>query len=312
MRNLFLINSYLTYIVARLVLEVEGYCREDSIFVFFRGISPLDHSKYISYQFVPQLVDINMPFFPNYLKFYKGRRLKLDLFKQIRSVTNGEKFRVHVFQTNSRVVQLIRSMPECESTHILEEGSAVYDLNIEQLDKLYRYVPNGCEKLLNFLNYGTSIKTPGFIEKGLHCYCLFEDAFKGTKNKTILFDQSKVLEILKPYLKIEPGSVIFIHTYFDPPTRELMDLYSALVIQMCRQFSSWAIYHRFHPSQDPESRSLIMRKLIENKLDTKQMPECDPIENYVFSPQPFTFIGWESSVFYYARRMGKTVFSARV
>ena len=307
MTNVFLINSYLTYLVARLVLEKEGYSRDQSIFVFFRGIRPLDPTRYVAYDFKSLVVDINMPHFPTYLKFYKGQRLKADLFRQIRSVTQGKEFKLHTFQTNARVVQLVRSMPECVGTDVLEEGSCVYELGSDELDRLYRRPIRKKEKFWNLLNYGTSIKEPGFAEKGLHCYCLFDDAFRGAEKKTPLFDLPKILDVFKPRPVIEAGSAIFVHTYFDPPSPILLDVYLALVTQMSKQYSGRPLYHRFHPSQDSRSREVISMRLAKNGLETKELPGSEPIESYVFSPQPFTFIGWDSSVFHYARRMGKEV-----
>lgn len=312
MLNVFLINSYLTYVVARLVIEKEGYPSDRSVFVFMRGVKPLNASRYKACELECRIVENQMPVFPTYLKFYKGRKLKADLFRQMRSFTSGEKFRLHVFQTNSRVVQLIRSMPECVETHILEEGSCVYHYSFEELTKLYLFPISDRVKFYNRLNYGNSIKDPGFIEGDLHCYCLFEEAFRGAPNKTPLFDLDKVIQILRPQVRIESDSVLFIHTWFDEERQvaELMNVYAALVLQMAKQYEGRPLYHRFHPAQNEKHRSIIRRKLEKNGLEVKELPASEPIENYVFSPHPFTFVGWDSSVLYYAKRMGKEVIVA--
>jgi hypothetical protein len=315
MRNLFLVNSYLTYLVARLVLEKERYSKDKSIFIFFRGVKPLDESKYKAHHITSEVMWNNMPEFPTYSKFYKGRRLMADLFRQVRSLTAGEPFKLHTFQTTSRVVQLLRSMPECGATDILEEGSCVYEYSVEELAAVYRRPPKGKEKFWDFLNYGQGIKNPGFIESGLHYYCLFEDAFRGTGNKTPLFDAGKVLEILKPQLSIESNSAVFIHTWFDEQRSAAgsfdgytaFDVYIGLVCQMARNYSDRPLYHRFHPAQSLQGREAIRKKLVASGLDVNELPGSEPIESYVFSPQPFTFVGLDSSVFHYARRMGKEV-----
>jgi hypothetical protein len=319
LRNVFLINSYLTYLVARLVLEKERYQREQSVFFFFRGVQPLDPTKYIPHHITSPVMWNNMPEFPTYNKFYKGRRLKAGLFRQIRSFTEGNDFKLHTFQTTSRVVQLIRSMPECVCTNILEEGICVYKYTAQELAAAYRRPPKGKEKFQVFLNYGDSIKNPGFIESGLHCYCLYEDAFRGNERKTPLFDAGKVLRILQPRISIPSHSIIFVHTWFDEQRQAAagpfkpycaFDVYVAMVCQMARNYSGRQLFHRFHPAQSDRARNLIRKRLEAGKLEINELPETEPIESYVFSPQPFTFIGLNSSVFHYAKRMGKEVIAA--
>ena len=311
MLNLFLINSYLTYLVARLVIDSENYAREQCIFIFLRGIQPVDSTKYIPYELKCQVLENNMPEFPNYLKFYKGRRLKSDLFRQVRALTKGQKFKLHAFQTISRVVQLIRSMPECAATAILEEGACDTPMTIEEMSQLYRFdMPVGL-KMMNFLNYGNSIKNPGFIENGLQYYCLFDDAFLGAANTRNVFDAGKIMRIMKPKESVEPGSVFFIHTwFFEPTTEELFKLYAALVFQMCRNYSGRKIYHRFHPAQREISKDLVREKFKSNKMEFIELHNSEPIEGYLFSDAPFTFIGSRSSVLCYAKRMGKEVDAA--
>jgi hypothetical protein len=253
-----------------------------------------------------------MPKFPVYLKFYKGRKLKVDLFYQIRSLTGGTKFRLHAFQTAESVVQLIRSMPECAKTDILEEGSCVYQFTYAELTKLYLVRFKMKKRFINFLNYGIQFGTSGFIESGMHCYCLFEDAFSGAPFKTPLFNHDKILEILRPQITIESDSVIFVHTWFgeERPVEELMNIYAALVWQMAKHYAGRPFYHRFHPAQSERFRSIIRSKLGKHGLEFKELPLTEPIECYVFSQNPFTFVGWDSSVLYYAKRMGKEVISA--
>jgi hypothetical protein len=310
MLNLFLINSYLTYLVARLVIDNENYDREQCIFIFLRGIQPLDSSKYIPYELKCRVVENNMPEFPNYLKFYKGRRLKSDLFRQVRALTKGQKFKLHAFQTISRVVQLIRSMPECAATAILEEGCDP-PMTIEEMSQLYRFdMPIGL-KMMNFLNYGNSIKNPGFIENGLQYYGLFDDSFLGAANTTNLFDARKIMRILKPKERLKPGSIFFIHTwFFGAITEQFYELYAAFVFQMCKRYTGRTICHRFHPAQCQVSRNLVRKQFLANNADFLEFPDTEPIEGYLFSPEPYTFIGSRSSVLCYAKRMGKEVDAA--
>lgn len=312
MQNIFLINSYLTYLVARLAIDKEGYPADQNVFVFMRGVKPLSTERYTAYDLKCRIVENQMPKFPNYRKFYKGRRLKADLFDQIRSLTTGDEFRLHVFQTNARVVQLIRSMPECAETHILEEGSCVYHYSHDELTTLYVFPTKTEERVLNYLNYGNSIKNPGFSERDLHCYCLFEEAFRGAPRKTPVFDLEKTLEIFRPDIGIESDSVIFVHTWFDEerPVAELMKVYAALVWQIAKQYGDRPFYHRFHPAQTERHRNIVREKLEKNGLKVRELPSSEPIENYVFSHHPFTFVGWDSSVLYYAKRMGKEVIVA--
>jgi len=293
------------------VIDSENYAREQCIFIFLRGIQPLDSSKYIPYELKCRVVENNMPEFPNYLKFYKGRRLKADLFGQVRGLTSGRKFKLHAFQTISRVVQLIRSMPECAATAILEEGACDPPMTIGEMSQLYRFDMPISLKIMNFLNYGNSIKNPGFIENGLQYYCLFDDAFLGAANTRNVFDAGKIMRIIKPKENVEPGSVFFIHTwFFEPTTEELFKLYAALVFQMCRNYSGRKIYHRFHPAQREISKDLVREKFKSNNMEFIELHNSEPIEGYLFSDAPFTFIGSRSSVLCYAKRMGKEVDAA--
>jgi hypothetical protein len=311
MLNLFLINSYLTYLVARLVIDKENYAREQCIFIFLRGIQPLDSTKYIPYELKCRVVENNMPEFPTYLKFYKGRRLKTDLFQQIRVLTSGKKFKLHTFQTCSRVVQLIRSMPECAETAILEEGACDPPMTIDEMSELYRFETPLNLRLFDFLNYGNSIKNPGFIEKHLQFYSLFSDSFLGAANNTTLFNASKIMRILKPKESVEPGSVFFIHTwFFGAITEQFYELYAAFVFQMCKRYTDRTIYHRFHPAQCQISKNLVRKQFLANNVVFLEFPDTEPIEGYLFSAEPYTFIGSRSSVLCYAKRMGKEVDAA--
>ena len=311
MLNLFLINSYQTYIVARLVIDKDNTPRDKNIFIFLRGVKPLNPSSYIPYDWRSLVVENNMPEFPTYLKFYKGMTLKRDLLHQIRSLTNCSKFKLHTFQTISRIVQLIRSMPECEKTAVLEEGISDRPRSIDELSDLYRYDIKRGQKLLNFLNYGTSIKNNGFVNKELQFYCLFDEAFPGAKNLTNLFDIDKIINIVKPKTDVKPNSVFFIHTWFHEPTSlQLFELYAALVFQMCRNYSGRKIYHRFHPAQREISKDLVREKFKSNNMEFLELPNSEPIEGYLFSDTPLTFIGSRSSVLCYAKRLGKEVDAA--
>ncbi len=309
MLNIFLINSYLVYLVARLVIDKENYPREQCIFIFLRGIQPLDPSKYIPYELKCRVVENNFPEFPNYLKFYKGRRLKSDLFKQIRTLTSGKNFKLHTFQTISRVVQLIRSMQECIETAILEEGSGVYKLSALDLANMYKFKINWRQKFINYLNYDLAIKNPGFIEEGLHCYCLFEEAFHGTDKKTILFNLEKIHEILSPKIPIANNSVIFLHTWFDERklSLELSNLYAAMVFQLSKNYNPANFYQKFHPAQNIALIESVKKKFKRNGLEINELPHREPVEKYIFSEYPLTLVGWNSSALYYARRMGKNI-----
>ena len=311
MVNLFLINSYLTYLVARLVIDKENHPREQCIFVFLRGIRPLDPSKYIAYELKCWVLQNNMPEFPSYLKFFKGRRLKADLFRQVRTLTKGQNFKLHAFQTISRVVQIIRSMPECAATAILEEGACDPPMTIDEMSKLCRFKSPLKLRFLDFLNYGNCIKNPGFIEINLQFYGLFIDSFLGAENTTVLFDTEKIMSIMSPKEGVDPNSVFFIHTwFFGETTKQFHEVYAAFVFQMCKTYSCRKIYHRFHPAQCQISKDLVRKQFLANNAEFLEFPNTEPIEGYLFSPEPYTFIGSRSSVLCYAKRMGKEVDAA--
>jgi hypothetical protein len=204
-------------------------------------------------------------------------------------------------------------MPECMATAVMEEGACDPPMTIDEMSALYaNFGYNTSQKIFNFLNYGNSIRgNIGFIEKGLEYFCLFDEAFPGAENTINLHDSRKILGIVRPREDVKPGSVFFIHTwFFEPSFPKLFELYAAFVFQMARSYCDRPLYHRFHPAQQEFSRNLIKNQFLKNNCDFNVIPDSEPIEAYIFSPTPYTFIGSSSSVLCYARRMGKEVDAA--
>lgn len=314
MKHLFLIKSWITYLVARAILRQEGIDRSDAVLLAVRGFDVED----------PGVAVVPLPYGPGegepFPKLTKGgvlnylqtlpRLARFDRF--IAKATAGRPFHYYSTNTRQRYNRVITTHPNCRGFSFVECGLISYRSKSE-IETIY---PSRSAKGRDRTYYRNRIGAKSYYDEGYeHVYGVGALAFPGFERRVELADVFRA-----PEDSSLPGDFEQIETVlvFDGlSAHRLISLSSVIgaterVFDHLRERGVRRVHYKLHPAQvhageDGELETAIRR--FAKDIALERLADSVVLEELAHARPRVEFYVNVSSVALYAAQAGSRVWS---
>lgn len=309
MIHLFYVHSHITYIISKLIIAQNDLHEDEVVFAVARG-----------YEINDDVIILDLNNYFNYLETksrlekvlgIRGAIKKID--DELQVVLSKRLFVAYLPQFNHSIFQILSSNQFCKQTVLLEEGLTSYKNDKNLYEKNRDFI----KKFISFLY------SKRFVPQNSHYYpfparkfkysiCLDEECFpyyKGTKKHVLRFNRNS---FAKYFNRLEDGASVFLLDAFMERTGISKSKYFDILRKtLDKKIGHNKLFLKFHPVQSEGIRNDTLVFIRENfnfkevvLLDDKSIMEIEFLKL-----NNLTVIGIHSSLLFYAKKAGHTVFS---
>ena len=314
MTHLFLVKSWITYLVARAIIRKLGIDPADAVLLAVRGFDVEDCDlKVVRLPYGPgepePFPKLTHGWPTNFLQTLP-RLHRFDRF--ITDATAGRPFHYYSTNTRQRYNRAITTHPRCEGFSFIENGLFSYRTQAEA-EALY---PSRSHKILDRLYYRNRIRAKSYYDPGYsHVYGVGPLAFPGFERRIELPDTFATPSTAPPLID---GSQIEIVLVFDGLSAHRLISLAAVMSATRRLFEHFRehgvrrVHYKYHPAQTHagEDREIDAQLgQIAKDIQVERMPESVILEELAYAHPHIHFYVNVSSVAVYVAQAGCRVSS---
>lgn len=294
MKHVFLINNHMMFLMAMKVIEHEEIAPQNVILLGVRQypFTPEIAHKYPhNYQYnsfhIPELGSIRALLGMALAHPRKIADLIDSADNMLKRHLANDRFHLYIPHNNGLDIEVLMSMPECDSVSYLEEGSLAYACTPESNFRKCPFNQRASFFLLRLLSKGRVGKLGNcnfatHLPKFSNFYCAFGDAFRGFPNRRETGSPFQTVSGLPDGLH----AIIVFDGGIVPPEqiRQSIEISCrhAAEIRHHRQ-----IYYKFHPAQRPDGRDGWRKRFEELSrlygVGINELPDGILLENIAFT-----------------------------
>lgn len=299
MKHVFIINSHTTFLTAMGTVEYLKLKDEDVIFVYTRNyhneVTPVPFQIVEGTEITDACRDIGVD--------YKGYIHKVDDF--IDQNIEG-KYELYVPHFQHYCFQLFYTHKRCRRASYIQEGgpavNKMYETDVPLLERVKSFIRHAILGRRTFeckwYKRGTIYKQltlDSYAINNVYFHCL------PSHNHIVQWPKQK-LEIM-----VDAHSPIFIfdghiqNGFVEP------DVYMHICKELVDKNAAKTNYVKFHPAQNEKERNEILGFFLGNGCSVEVMNDDIPVEYIIIQFKNLTFIGFTSSLLYYAHDYGHHV-----
>ncbi len=304
MKHLFYIHSHITELVARQVIEQEGYKEKDTLFLLSRN-----HQSEFPNQIVLPYTHYPVDSFRVSFLFWQNRKKLAGLDRWLNEIADGQAFVYYTPQSGMNLFYLIISHQHCKQYCYIEEGLCSYLPESELLstkkeswlrDQLYNW---------NFKGRAPSVKHFYDLQhaKYFAAYGISEHSFPGLTKRKILD-----LPFVKSNDKTTYEHVLVLGQYveYEEMKKETLIEVIRYLLDYLYENKMTNLHVKYHPAQKEEISIGILTKLFkeyETKINVTLMAPSTVLENIAISTSASFYIV-SSSLGIYSAITGNKVY----
>lgn len=299
MKHVFVINSHTTFLTALGTVNYLKLKDEDVILIYTRNYA--NKVTPVPYKIVEgtEIANSCRNIATNYEKVIKD----VDEFIDKSICTRYDLYVPHMWHF---FFQLLYTNRKCNRVSYIQEGgpvqTKVYENDVPLLERIKTFIRH---TVLGRRTFECKWYKKGIIYKqfSLDSYAINHAYFKclPSKNHIVKWPEQKL------DLTIDTHSPIFI---FDGHINNGLveaDVYLKVCRDIVSQYGKNKNYVKFHPAESKEERNIIMNYFLENGITAELMSDDIPMEYVIIQFRNLTFVGFTSSLLYYAHDYGHNV-----
>lgn len=299
MKHIFVINSHTTFLTAMGTIEYLNLMDEDVILIYTRNYR--NEVIHVPFKIVEATEIANTC--TNIGTDYEGNIRKVDVF--IEQNIDG-KYNLYVPHLWHYFFQLLYTHKNCKRVSYVQEGGPAqtkvfeYDVPfVERAKSLIRHTLLGRRTFeCKWYKRGTLYK-----QRHVDAFALNENYFRPMHPRTHIVKWPPV----KLDLVIDAKAPIFIFDGHISNGHVEPNVYLKCCEQMIIENAKTNNYIKFHPAQKKDERDAILSYFKKINCDVVIMRDDIPTEYVIIQFKDLTFIGFTSSLLYYAHDNGHTV-----
>lgn len=299
MKHVFIINSHTMFLTSMGTVELEKLSNQDVIFIYTRNYC--NSVSRIPFKTI-QATDI-ADSCHNMLDNYNGKIRNVDEFI-IQEI--GESYHLYVPHLWHYFFQILYTNKLCKHLAYVQEGgpvqTKVYENDVPFFERLKSYIRLA---ILNRRTFECKWYKRGTIYKQhvLDSYAINNVYFCCLPSKNHIVQWPK--EQLK--MTLNPQTPIFIFDGFITNGSVERDVYLRCCKEMISNYATENNYVKFHPAQKKDERDILLSYFAKLGCGVEQMRDDIPTEYVILQFRHLTFIGFMSSLLYYAHDFGHNV-----
>lgn len=299
MKHVFVVNSHTTFLTSMGVVSYLGLQVEQVVFVYMRNYK--NSVAKVPFQTIDATSLVNSC--ANISSCYAETISRVDGFVE---KNIGAKYNLYVPHLWHYFFQLLYTNPLCRRVSYVQEGGAVqtkvYDTNVALFEVIKSFV-----RLAIFRKRTFECKwyRTGIIYKQLtlDSYAVNNVYFHCLPSRNHIVKWPKV----QLDLQIKSESPIFIFDGYVKNGLVEPEIYMKLCNELISENSHAHNYVKFHPAQTCDERKAIIGSFKKNHKQVEVMSDDIPMEYIIIQFKNLTFVGFTSSLLYYAHDFGHNV-----
>lgn len=307
MKNVFLINSHTTFLSTLGVVDSLQLNADDIIFVYLRDYKnrffKVDYKSFdISYLFY------NYP--PH--DIWRNRRMQQSLLKEVDEFIEdsiGELYYLYAPHYSHPIFQMFYTHDFCQKGAYVQEGGVpfkdAYLVNPTIIERIKFWLINRLLVSSKRFQYPNSwyYKNRLYKQKSIDSYATSDAFFEylPSNNHIIMWPR------LELDINIQNERPFFIFDGFVKNRKIESDFYLQKCKKLIQREANISNYIKFHPAQSVEERNTILGFFNDNNSSYEIFSDDIPIELVIASCRGLKFIGFGSSLLFYARDFGHDV-----
>lgn len=299
MKHVFVINSHTTFLTSCGVVEYLGLRGDDVIFIYTRKYK--NSIAEIPYKIIDatEICDSCENITENYEQ-------KVSDVDKIIGKYIGGKYYLYVPHLWHWFFQLLYTNKQCRKVSYVQEGgpaqSKVYINDVSYIDRIKSFIRLA---LLHQRIFESKWYIKGCIYKQLclDSYAINDAYFHYLPSRNHIVQWPSV----KLDLNIDTKAPIFIFDGYVKNGLVEYNIYMDACKKVITQYAGGANYVKFHPAQEQEERNTILSFFVDNGYNVNAMTDAIPTEYVILQFSSLTFIGFTSSLLYYAHDKGHNV-----
>lgn len=299
MKHVFVINSHTTFLTAMGTVEYLKLKDKDVIFIYTRNYR--NEVTHVTFKVV-EGTNITEAC-RNIGKDYDGYIHKVDDFID---QNIDEKYNLYVPHLWNYFFQLLYTNKKCRRVSYVQEGgpaqTKVFEYDVPLVERIKSFIRH---TILSKRTFECKWYKRGTLYKQLHvdAYALNDNYFRPMHPRTHIVQWPPV----KFDMIIDTDAPIFV---FDGHVANGL-VEAGVYLKCCEKIilenAKPNNYVKFHPAQKKEERETILNYFKQNKFNVMIMRDDIPTEYVIIQFKNLTFIGFTSSLLYYAHDNGHTV-----
>lgn len=299
MKHVFVINSHTTFLTAMGAVDYLGLEAEDIILIYVRNYK--NKIAHVPYCIVEGTDVANVC--RNIGEDYKGTIRKVDEF-----IAHNIKgfYYLYVPHLWHYFFQLLYTNRKCMRVSYIQEGgpaqTGVYENDVSLIERIKSFIRHAIlgRRIFECKWYkrGTLYKQfslDSYAINDVYFHCL------PSHNHIVKWPAVK----LDVTLNVQRPIFIFDGHIANGLTEP--DVYLALCKRIIFQYGTKKNYVKFHPAQCSEERTAILNYFMENGKAVEEMSDDIPMESIISQCRGLTFVGFTSSLLYFAHDYGHKV-----
>lgn len=299
MKHVFVINSHTTFLTSMGTVDLLGLSKDKVIFVYIRNYSnSVSKTPYKICECTSLFNSCS-----NITEDYKQKVRNVDSFI---SHEIGERYNLYVPHLMHWFFQLLYTNHKCRRVSYLQEGgpaqSKLYDNDITFIECIKSFIRLA---ILRHRIFESKWYTKGSIYKqcGLDSYATNDMYFRMLPSRNHIIKWPKV----ELDMSLNQNAPIFIFDGFITNRYVEPDIYLQCCKEIINRHARDFNYIKFHPAQQKEERDTLLSYFTEKGLNAEIMRDDIPTEYVILQFNGLTFVGFMSSLLYYAHDLGHNV-----
>ena len=301
MKHVFVINSHTTFLTSMGVISYLDLHDDDVIFIYIRNyrntIAQIPYKTIDATKLVLSYIEITS----NYDTIIRTTDSFINQHL-------GTRYNLYVPHFWHYFFQVLYTHPFCKRVYFVQEGGPaytnLYETQVSMLERLKMFVWLAVRRKRTFeckwYKRGIIYK-----QRKLDSFAINNTYFKHlpSENHIVKWPSQKV------DITIESNHPIFIFDGYVTNGLVEKDVYLSLCYEIVLEQASSHNYVKFHPAQTDEERETILRNFAEKGCVAEIMSDDIPMEYIIIQFRKLKFIGFTSSLLYYAHDYGHEVVS---
>lgn len=299
MKHVFVINSHTTFLTSMGVVNYLGLHADYVIFVYMRNYK--NSVAKVPFQTVDATSLVNSC--ANISSCYAEAISRVDGFVE---KNIGAKYNLYVPHLWHYFFQLLYTNPLCRRVSYVQEGGAVqtkvFEQNTSLVDRMKMFVRLA---ILRRRTFECKWYLKGIIYKqfGLDSYAINNSYFRCLPSCNHIVEWPKV----KLEISLQPNVPFFVFDGYVNNGLVTSNDYVSLCQEVIAKEAKTLNYVKFHPAQSDEERNQILEYFNSQDCKVEVLSDAIPMEYIIAQIGKSTFIGFTSSLLYYAHDFGHNV-----